>query len=120
MSKQKYPQAATTSTGEKIAHTGREHYSQVKTHAKQDRKRHEAYARQDKYESMSLKEQLASCVPDGSKRQRARIEAAMAAALEVKPAKTPLVVADKVEVGKKTPNKSKVVAAAKAQRPSKS
>ena len=71
----------------------RESYTQVKNHAKQDRKRREAYARQDKYESMTLSEQLASCVPGGSKRQRARIEAAIAKASEapkpkvVKPAK---------------------------------
>jgi hypothetical protein len=69
----------------------RESYTQVKNHAKQDRKRREAYARQDKYESMTLTEQLASCVPGGSKRQRARIEAAIAEASEVpkvvKPAK---------------------------------
>jgi len=51
----------------------RQNYSQIKNHAKQDRKRREAYARQDKYDSLSLSEQLASCDPNGSKRQRARI-----------------------------------------------
>ena len=78
MSKQKYPQSATVSTSSGVStRKGRENYSQVKTHAKQDRKRHEAYARQDKYEAMTLQEQLNSTDPNGSKRQRARIIAAM-------------------------------------------
>jgi hypothetical protein len=81
MSKQKYPQATSVSTtGVKIERKRREHYSQVKNHAKQDRKRKEAYARQDAYDRLTFTQQLASCVPGGSKRQRARIEAQMAAA----------------------------------------
>ncbi len=82
MSKQKYPQHASVSTPTGTTRRGRENYSQIKNHAKQDRKRQEAYARQDKYDRLSLTQQLASCVPGGSKRQRARIEAQMA-----KPAK---------------------------------
>jgi hypothetical protein len=82
MSKQKYPQASVVTTDGKPTRKGREHYSQMKTHAKQDRKRHEAYARQDKYDRLTLTQQLDSCVPDGSKRQRARIEAAMAKAVQ--------------------------------------
>lgn len=79
MSKQRYPQAASVSSaGVKGEHKGRANYSQVKTHAKQDRKRHEAYARQDKYDGLSTKAKLASCVPGGSKRQRARLEAQLA------------------------------------------
>lgn len=34
-------------------------YTQTKTHAKQDRKRHEAYARQDKYDALPLAEKIA-------------------------------------------------------------
>lgn len=83
MSKQKYPQASvstTSATG--TPRKGRASYSQIKTHAKQDRKRREAYARQDKYDSLTLAQQLATTDPNGSKRQRARIEAAMAKAVE--------------------------------------
>ncbi len=82
MSKQKYPQSTSTATTTSgiVTRKRRNHYSQVVNHAKQDRKRKEAYARQDKYESMTLTEQLNSCVPGGSKRQRARIEAAIASA----------------------------------------
>lgn len=87
MSKQKYSTTATvTASGVKSEHKGRGNYSQAKTHAKQDRKRHEAYARQDKYDGLSIKAKLASCVPDGSKRQRARLEAQLASEKASKPA----------------------------------
>ena len=86
MSKQKYPQVATSATtGKPTRSNKRERYSSVKLHAKWDRKRDEAFLRNEKYERMSLSEQLASCVPGGSKRQRARIEAAMAKALSKTP-----------------------------------
>lgn len=81
MSKQKYPQsaaAASSSTSSTSTKRVRANYSQVKTHAKQDRKRKEAYERQDRYDGLTLKQQLASCIPNGSKRQRARLEALIA------------------------------------------
>jgi len=85
MSKQKYPQTSvsTNSTGTtRIRPIKKNGYTQVRNHAKQDRKRLEAYARQDKYDGKTLKQQLESTDPNGSKRQRARIEAAMAKAVE--------------------------------------
>jgi hypothetical protein len=79
MSKQKYPHAASVSTSDgKPVRKGRENYSQVKTHAKQDRKRHEAYARQDKYDRLSTEQKLKELGPTGSKRQRARLEKLLA------------------------------------------
>ena len=98
MSKQKYPQATTVSTsGVKSERKGRERYSQDKTHAKQDRKRHEAYARQDKYDALSTEKKIAACVPGGSKRELARLEKKLAAekAPATKPA--PLTEAQKAE-----------------------
>lgn len=77
MKKQKYPQTSVTTSEGKSTRKGRDHYSQAKTHAKQDRKRREAYDRQDKYDRLTLQQQLDSCVPPGSKRQRVRIKAAM-------------------------------------------
>ncbi len=84
MSKQKYPQNNTTSvTSTGTPRKGREHYSQIKAHAKQDRKRHEAYARQDKYDSLTIQAKIDSCVPGGSKRQRDRLAALVAANVEL-------------------------------------
>jgi hypothetical protein len=87
MSKQKYPQASvgTSSDGTtRLRPIKKNGYTQVKNHAKQDRKRNEAYARQDKYDALSLEKQLESTDPNGSKRQRARIEASMAKAVAKK------------------------------------
>lgn len=85
MSKQKYPQAASvTSSGDSPRRTlnvKKNGYTQVKNHAKQDRKRAEAFQRQDIYDGKTLKQQLQSCDPNGSKRQRTRIEKAMATAV---------------------------------------
>jgi len=129
MSKQKYPQVATSATtGKPTRSNRRDNYSSVKLHAKRDKKRAEAYSRNEKYERMTLSEQLKSCIPGGSKRQRARIEAAMAKAMEKNPPSVkitaPIVVpvaTEPVTVTKpKRTSKSKVVKAAKAERPSKS
>lgn len=88
MSKQKYPQASvsTTSDGSKVVRKGRDNYSQVKANARRNKRRDQAEARQFKYDSLSTKEKLASCVPDGSKRQRARLEALLAKEKEAKKA----------------------------------
>jgi hypothetical protein len=86
MSKQKYPQVATSATtGKPTRSNKRERYSSDKLNAKQDRKRSEAYARNEKYERLTLQKQLESCVPGGSKRQRARILAAMNKAISKLP-----------------------------------
>jgi hypothetical protein len=89
MSQQKYPQTSisTTVNGSKSVRKGREHYNQVKAHAKNDRKRHEAYDRLEKYNRLTLTQQLESCVPGGSKRQRARIEAEMVKVVATTPTK---------------------------------
>ena len=60
MSKQKYPQTAsiTSSDGNVITRKHRANYSQVKAHAKQDRKRHEAYKRQDAYDLLTIQEKM--------------------------------------------------------------
>ena len=88
MSTQKYPQSASVSSSDGTpTRKRRNRYSQVKTHAKQDRKRREAYDRQDKYDGLTLTQQLETTDPNGSKRQRARILAAMEKATATKPVK---------------------------------
>ena len=119
MSKQKYPQATSTSAdGTKTAHKGREFYSHAKADARKDKRREEAEARQSRYDGLTLKEKLASCIPGGSKRQRDRLEKHLPAPVKSpEPSATPLVDAYKAE--KKKYGKKKIIALAKAQRPSK-
>jgi hypothetical protein len=50
-------------------------YSNAKLHAKRNRKRDEAEARQEKYDALTLNEKLKTLIPGGSKRQRAKLEA---------------------------------------------
>jgi hypothetical protein len=64
-------------------------YTQVKAHAKQDRKRREAYARQDKYDALPLAEKIAGM---GAK-HKARYEKQQAALAKRKPAPTPVATA---------------------------
>lgn len=121
MSKQKYPHAATV-TVDGTVHKGREHYSHAKADAFKHKRRDEAEDRQIKYDVLTLKEKLATCVPGGSKRQRARLEAAMAKEVLKTPAKVvtaPVTTAAVSEKKKRTP-KSKIVEMAKSERPSKS
>lgn len=81
MSKQKYPQTSTStlSDGSVAKRKGRDSYSSAKLHAKRDRKRREAYARQDAYDRLSNTAKLRSLGKTGSKRQRVRLEALIAA-----------------------------------------
>ena len=69
----------------------RESYTQVKNHAKQDRKRREAYARQDKYDSLTIAEKFTTLIEGGSKKQRNKLEKLMEkeALKPAKPAKAP-------------------------------
>jgi hypothetical protein len=84
MSEQKYPQGTkTTPDGNVAVRQGRLNYSSGKSQRRQDQKREEAFSRQDKYDRMSLSQQLVSCVPGGSVKQRSKIEAAMAKAVPV-------------------------------------
>jgi len=113
MSIQKYPQASSTSAdGTKTTRKGREFYSHAKADARKDKRRDEAEARQAKYDSFTLKEKIASCVPGGSKRQMAKLQAKLAkepVAVKVPASSpTPLVDAYKAEKAKRTP-KAKVV-----------
>ena len=55
----------------------RESYTQVKNHTKQDRKRHEAYARQDKYDDLTIAEKFTTLIEGGSKKQRSKLEKLM-------------------------------------------
>jgi hypothetical protein len=82
MSQQKYPQStvSTSADGTKSVRKGRANYSQVKTHAKQDRKRHEAYARQDKYDKLTIAAKLAQLPVGACERQRVRLTKQLAAA----------------------------------------
>jgi hypothetical protein len=88
MSKQKYPQNVTTSTGGTVVKKGREHYSHAKADAKKDRKRREAEDRNFKYECLSTADKLKGLGATGSNRQRKRLEALLAKekAAQVKPA----------------------------------
>jgi hypothetical protein len=58
MSKQKYPQASTSTNVSGTPRSGREHYSSAKLHAKRDRKRREAFERQDKYDLLTIEEKM--------------------------------------------------------------
>jgi hypothetical protein len=69
-------------------------YTQVKAHAKQDRKRREAYARQDKYDALPLAEKLKTM---GAK-HRARWDKQQAALAKKKPAPAPAATPATVEV----------------------
>jgi len=66
----------------------RESYTQVKNHAKRDRKRREAQARQAQYDSLTIAEKMATLIKDGSKKQRNKLEKLMEKEA-AKPAKTP-------------------------------
>jgi len=76
MGKQKYPKSASsTSTGSTSTHKiGRQSYSHAKADARKRRKQDEAAERQLKYESLTLKERLKTCLPGGSKKQRAKLQ----------------------------------------------
>ena len=96
-------------------------YTQLKAHAKQDRKRREAYARQDKYDALTLTEQIALVKSrGGSVFELARLKemASPTPRLPVaKPVATPVA---EVETKPKKRRKSDVTKAAKGFRPSKS
>ena len=73
---QKYTKSTSTTTGERsknrpIKQAG---YSSFHLHAKRDRKQSEAFQRQLKYDALTLKEKIASCVPNGSTKQRNKLQ----------------------------------------------
>jgi hypothetical protein len=75
---QKYPtKSSATSSGATKTHkvSNRMSYSHVKADARQRQKQDEAAERQLHYEALSIKDKLKTCVPGGSKRQRAKLEA---------------------------------------------
>lgn len=110
MSKQKYPQTANSvsisNSGEKRSTLTikRNGYTQVKAHAKQDRKRREAYTRQDKYDGLTIVEKFNTLVAGGSKKQRTKLEKqfAKAAAKGVPVVTEPVVETKPVKKTKKT------------------
>ena len=69
-------------------------YTQVKAHAKNDRKRREAYARQDKYDALPLAEQIAGM----GVKHKARYEKQQAALAKKKQAAPAPVATATVEV----------------------
>jgi len=80
MSKQKYIQkekSTVSSTSPKSSSMGREHYSQAKANAKKNKRRDEAEDRNAKYKAFTIKEKLNTCIPGGSKKQRAKLEAVL-------------------------------------------
>jgi hypothetical protein len=84
MAKQKYPQSVTTASGEAVK-KGRESYSSVKLHAKRDRKRQEAAARDREYQGLSVKDRIARATArGGSVRELARLQKLVKAAKTVK------------------------------------
>jgi len=76
MSKQKYPQSASTTASGAPAKKGREHYSSAKLHAKWDRRRKEATERDTIYAGLSIQARinLAKSRRGESKRELARLE----------------------------------------------
>ena len=76
MGQNKYPQtSASTSTGATGVKRCRESYSSVKLHAKRDRKRQEAQARQREYSALSIKDRIARVTDrGGSVRELARLQ----------------------------------------------
>ena len=63
----------------------REVYTQNKNHAKQLRKQREADNRQAKYDSLTIAEKLATLIPNGSNRQRTRLQKQLESQTTVKP-----------------------------------
>ena len=98
-----------------------EGYTQLKAHARQDRKRRDAYARQDKYDSLTVAEKIALVLKrGGSKKELERLTKANTPVARLAPKP---VVAEAKEVAPAKPKrtrKSDVTKAAKAERPSKS
>lgn len=63
----------------KTLRKGRDHYSHEKADARKALRRRQAEDRQFKYDGLTLKQKLATCIPGGSLKQRARLEALIAA-----------------------------------------
>ena len=100
-----------------------EGYTQLKNHAKQDRKRREAYARQDNYDSLTVTEKIALAVKrGGSVRELARLRKTYVKTVDIAPPAKPVVaeVKEAATAKPKRTRKSDVVKAAKAERPTKS
>ena len=97
-------------------------YTQVKAHARQDKKRKEADLRQGKYDALSLTEKIFLATSrGGSKRELSRLRGEYVKKVELPPA--PVAVAPKAEVfvsDKKRKGKKEVNAINKMARPSKS
>jgi len=90
MSKQKYPQSSTgttTTTGGNASKRKQNGYCSVKLHAKRDRKRREAEARQRDYDKLTTAQKLKELPATGCKRQRTRLEAILAKEQEAAKAK---------------------------------
>lgn len=110
-----------TPNKEKTSKKGRESYSHAKADARRDKRRQEAEARQHTYDGLSIKARIAlvKSRPGESKRELARLEALLAKPAPKAEVKATVQVATPDQKPKRTP-KSQVIAAAKAQRPSKS
>jgi len=104
MSTQKYPQTTKTTSDGGVARKGREHYSHAKADARQDQRRSEAHLRKLKYDSLSLKEKLDNCIPGGSRKERAKLEARLEAEKQNKPK---MVSSPKAEVAQSTESNTK-------------
>lgn len=128
MSKQKYPTTSvvSTTTGDSKGVSKRKinGYHSEKLHAKRDKKRQEAQARQRHYESLTIKQRisLAKSSPGDSKKELIKLQKQLARETAspkveaIKVSTPPAVVA----VTEKKTRKSDIVKAAKAMRPSKS
>ena len=90
-------------------------YTQIKAHAKRNKKRQEAELRQSKYDALSQSEKIALVISrGGSQKELTRLTQLKAK----QPVQVPVVV-EEIISPKRTP-KSKVVRQAKSKRPSKS
>jgi len=108
MSKQKYPQSTSvsTSTGTTVSRGGKRKengYSSFFIHAKRDRKRKEAEARQAAYDKLTIAEKFNTLIEGGSKKQRAKLNEQLAkAAAKGIPAKQPATETKPAKKAKKT------------------
>jgi hypothetical protein len=83
-------------------------YSQVKNHAKQDRKRREAYARQDEHDKLSIEDKIAKATSrGGSVRELARLRKTYVKQLDVTPPKATTTATVEVKVKKPAYQKPK-------------
>jgi hypothetical protein len=95
-------------------------YTRTKINVKLNRKRQEARDRQAAFDKLTVDQKLATLVEGGSNRQRAKLEKLKTDGVQFPKVKPTTAPSESVPVKKAKISKKKIVAEAKAKRPSKS